>query len=149
MTVEKYCTRCVDTALPTDTVQTAAQRMHARNVGTLVVVNPQHEPIGIVTDRDLALRVLSLGGDPLRIKVGDVMTRDPRTVQEDVEIEETLRFMRSGPFRRMPVVDDAGRLVGLISLDDILHSLATEFRGVDRLLQHESPEVLAETVPVL
>lgn len=144
MTVGKICSRSVDTAAITDTVQAAAQRMQARNVGTLVVINQQNQPIGIVTDRDLALRVLSLGGDPLQITVGQVMTRDPETVHENLEIEDTLRLMRAGPFRRMPVVNAVGQLVGLISLDDILQSLATEFRGVDRLLQHESPEILAD-----
>lgn len=145
MTVGKICSRSVDTAFATDTVQGAARRMQDRNVGTLVVVNARQEPIGIVTDRDLALRVLSLGGDPFQITVDQVMTRDPQTVPEDMDIEETVRRMRAGRCRRMPVVDDSGRLVGLISLDDILRSMANEFRGVDGLLQHESPEVLAES----
>lgn len=143
MTVGMICSRSADTAFSEDSVQTAAQRMHDRNVGTLIVVTAGNEPIGMVTDRDLALRVIGQARDPLTTTVGDVMTRSPRTIRDDADVDEALRLMRAGACRRLPVVDRSGVLAGLISLDDVLQSLASEFRGIDRLLQRESPEALA------
>lgn len=124
-------------------MQVAAQRMNSRNVGSLVVVDAENRPIGMLTDRDLAMRIVGESRDATQTKVGDVMSPVPRTVNEQAEIEEALSLMRTGPCRRMPVVNDAGVLVGLVSLDDILQSLAGEFRGIDQLLQHESPASLA------
>jgi Mg/Co/Ni transporter MgtE len=72
------------------------------------------------------------------------MTPFPRTVHEDTPIEEALRIMRVGRFRRLPVVDGTGRLQGLISLDDILDMLTEEFAQIRGLLQAESPARLAE-----
>lgn len=142
MTVQRICSRSVDTVQWGEPVQVAAHRMHSRNVGCLVVVDSEQLPIGIVTDRDLAVRVVSQGRDAAKTKVGDVMTSAPRTIHHDVEIEEAIRLMRTGPFRRLPVVDDYGKVVGLLSLDDIVQMLSEEFRGIDRLLQYESPEAL-------
>lgn len=127
MSIAGICSRSIDMAVYGDSTQSAAQRMHARNVGCLVAIDAESRPIGILTDRDLAVRVVGQGRDPASTRVGDVMTPSPRTVRETVEIEDALRFMRSGPFRRIPVGDAPGKLVGLISLDDVLQSLAGEF----------------------
>lgn len=143
MTVGMICSRSADTTFLEDSIQTAAQRMLDRNVGTLIVVTAGDEPIGMVTDRDLALRVIGQARDPLTTTVGDVMTRSPRTIRDDADVDEALRLMRAGSCRRLPVVDRSGVLAGLISLDDVLQFLASEFRGIDRLLQRESPEGLA------
>jgi CBS-domain-containing membrane protein len=144
MSVGKICVRQVDVARPEESVQSGAQRMRARKVGTLIVVNKLLEPIGIVTDRDLTVRVLADGRDPSQTLLHDVMTRDLTTVSSETPVEDALRFMRKGSFRRLPVVDRAGKLSGLVSLDDILHLLSHEFGEVGRLLVQESPESLAQ-----
>src|SRR5579872_3008239 len=105
MSVGRICVREVDIAESDESVQAAAQRMHARKVGTLVVVDPARAPIGIVTDRDLAVRIVGEARDSGQTTVGEVMTRLPRTIHEDTPIEEALRAMRVGTFRRLPVVD--------------------------------------------
>lgn len=143
MAVGRICARSVDVIEPNETVQTAAGRMLGRNVGSLVVVNVRREPIGMLTDRDLTIRVLSAAKDAVQTVVGDVMTRDPQVVSETTEVEDVLRIMRSGPYRRLPVVDALGQLVGLVSLDDILDLLSEEFRSIGTLLRHETPEILA------
>lgn len=143
MSAGRICVRTVDTVEPGESVQAAAQRMHARNVGTLVVLNSRKEPVGIVTDRDLAVRVLARGLDPIETTVSRIMTRDLETVTEATAIEDALRVMRSGPVRRIPVVDDKGRLAGLLSLDDVLRLLSEEFQSIGRLLREETPETLA------
>jgi CBS domain-containing protein len=139
MCVNRICVRNVDTAVPGETVEVIAQRMHQRAVGSLVVVSSESEPIGIVTDRDLVARVLAKGISPVETNVRDVMTPGPKTVFEETPIETALALMRSGGFRRLPVVDRNYQLVGLITLDDILMLLTEEFTQVGRLLEKESP----------
>ena len=144
MSVGRICTRVVATADAAEPVQAAADRMNARNVGTLIVLNPERQPLGIVTDRDLAVRVVARGKDPFTTTVGDAMTLFPRTVREDTSIENAIAMMRVGPFRRVPVVDREGKLVGLLSIDDVLELLAEEFRDIGKLLKAERPEALAK-----
>jgi CBS domain-containing protein len=142
MSVGRICIREVDTALEVESAQEAAQRMHDRKVGTLVVVDELERPIGILTDRDLAVRVVARGADPYVVTVSELMTRLPRTVNQNAPIEAALASMRAGACRRLPVVDDKGKLVGLVSLDDILNLIAEEFRQVGKLLSEESPSSL-------
>ncbi|MGE3317113.1 MAG: CBS domain-containing protein [Planctomycetaceae bacterium] len=143
MTTGRICVREIDIAAPTDSVQAVAQRMHSRKVGAIVVQDFARKPIGIVTDRDLAIRVVGQARDPGRTCVRDVMTRSPVTTREDTPLEESLRLMRRGSFRRLPVVDNAGCLVGLVTLDDILQLLSEEFVQIGQLLEDESPSSLA------
>lgn len=143
MSAGRICARSVDFIEPEASAQTAAERMNARNVGTLVVVNKRREPVGMITDRDLAVRVMASGRDPVECLVKDVMTTDPATVTQRTPVEDALRIMRKGPFRRIPVVDDDGQLLGVLSLDDILVLLAEEFGSIGKLLREESPEALA------
>lgn len=142
MTAKQICNSDVDVITADETAQVAAGRMHARKVGSLVVVNERQEPIGIVTDRDLAVRIVAEGKDSTTF-IGDVMTHDPETVREETPIEDALRIMRNGSFRRVPVVDRNDRLAGLLSLDDILHLLARDLARVGDLVERESPESLA------
>jgi CBS domain-containing protein len=143
MSAGKICVREVDTAEIHESVQTAANRMNDRNVGTLLVLGGRGEPLGIVTDRDLAIRVLAKGKEAHDTNVGEVMTPFPQTVYEDTPIEEAIRIMRTGPYRRLPVVDHDGKLVGLLSIDDVLDVLAEEFTAIGKLLRAERPEALA------
>ena len=139
MSVGRICTREVDTATPTESVYVVAERMHQRAVGCLVVVSDTSEPIGIVTDRDLVCRVLAKGANPMQTAVRDVMTPGPKTICDEDPIESALTLMRRGNFRRLPVVDERRRLVGVVSLDDILMLLAEESAQVGELLGHETP----------
>jgi CBS domain-containing protein len=140
MSVGRICIREVDTAEASETAFQAAERMHQRAVGTLVVVNYAHEPVGLLTDRDLVERVVAKGRHPLETQLRDVMTPCPATISEHSPIESALSMMRSAKCRRLPVVSSNQRLVGLISLDDILILLANEFRDVGALLEQETPE---------
>lgn len=139
MSVGRICTRYVDLADPEETVQAAARRMLERKVGTLVILDQAKRPVGLLTDRDLVLRVLAQGQDPRQTSVGAVMTKEPKTVTEGTPIEQALALMRSGAFRRLPVVGGDGTLVGLVSLDDILSLLAEALREVGTLVEREMP----------
>ena len=143
MSVGRICTRSVDLTDQGESVQVAASRMNTRNVGTLLVIDEQQSPIGILTDRDLAIRVVGKGLDPNTTTVESVMSPTPDSISEDASIETAITLMRAGPHRRLPVVDEDSKLVGLISLDDVLDLLSEEFEEIGKLIRKESPNALA------
>ena len=145
MTIGRICCREVDTATPDEPVRAAAQRMGARAVGTLVVLGDGDQPVGMITDRDIAVRVVGTGADPLSTLVSEVMTELVHTAFEEMPIEEALALMRKESVRRLVVVRRNGKLAGILSLDDVLALLAEEFREVGRLLEKEGPRQVAAT----
>ena len=103
---------------PDDTIQSAARKMDDADVGFLPV-QENDKLIGMVTDRDLALRAVALGKDPQKTKVRDVMTERVLYCLEDEEVEDVADNMAEMRIRRLPIVDDNKRLVGVVSLGDI------------------------------
>ena len=145
MSVGDVCVREVDLADPNESAQVVAHRMLARKVGTLVVLDNERRPVGLVTDRDLAMRVVAKGLDSHQAMVADLMTELPETVHEDTSIDTAITLMRTGPYRRLPVVDGAGHLVGLLTLDDVLELLSEELKDIGRLVEDEGPASLRES----
>ena len=139
MTVDHFCIRTVDTARADESAWTAAERMHQRSVGALVVVNDSNEPIGIITDRDLVERVLVKRLDADDTPVRKIMTKQPRLIFEGSSIEFALTAMRNGPFRRLPLVDHEGKLTGLVCLDDLLMKSASELALIGQIVKSETP----------
>lgn len=139
MSVARICIRDVETAGPDQSVADTARRMRERSTGTVVVVDEEHRPMGLVSDRDVALRVVGMNRDPARTMLRDVMTPMPMTVLMDTSIETAIGHMRTGRFRRLPVVDGIGKLLGIVALDDILCFMAEEFVMIERLLKSEAP----------
>ena len=129
MTVGKACTRSVVTAPPEETVQSVAQRMAQDNVGTLIVVET-HTPVGIITDRDLVLRVMAKELRPQETPVSAAMTRDPVCVTEHMALEEAIVLMRGYHVRRLIVVNEHKEFVGVLSLDDLLLKLSEAQRAI-------------------
>lgn len=142
MSCEQVCVSQVDTIMADESVLTAAVRMRDHLIGCLVVCNDQRQPIGMLTDRDLATRVVADGIDASRTAVGDVMSRSPRTVVAGTSPEKIVVAMQRVPCRRMPVVDDQGKLVALATMDDVLGSLAEQLGQVGSLVRQESPASL-------
>jgi CBS domain-containing protein len=126
MSVGRICSRNVFLAELRESAQAAAERMQLENVGTLIVLDAARKPIGILTDRDLALRVVAAGLDPRTIRVEQVMSAHPRSVSEGTAIEDAVETMRGLAVRRLPVVDAQQRLVGVVSIDDVLELVAEE-----------------------
>lgn len=108
-------------ALPDDTVASVAQLMKDRDIGPVPIVEDKlsKKLLGIVTDRDLAIKVVAEGLDPRTTPVKDVMTRDVVTCHEEDEIEATLEAMSRHQLRRILVVDADGSLVGIIAQADV------------------------------
>jgi CBS domain-containing protein len=119
----------------------AARRMRERHVGLLVVARPRQdigdEPIGVLTDRDLVVAVVAGEADARVLRVADVMTANPAVVGDWASVEDTLRRMRELGLRRMPVVEASGRLVGLVSIDDILDRVAGTLLDVAGAIRNE------------
>jgi CBS domain-containing protein len=121
------------TARPTDSIGTCARRMHDEHVGCLVIVEDndgEEFPVGILTDRDIAIEVVAFGLDPATMTAGDVMSEKPVLVEEDDDLLDALARMRERGVRRLPVVRPDGALSGMLALDNLLEALGEEFEGV-------------------
>jgi CBS domain-containing protein len=105
-------------ALPETTLMAAAEMMRLLNVGSLPVIEGERI-VGIVTDRDIVVRGLALGFNPRTATVADVMTRNVQTCSVDDDVEEIARQMRDLQVRRLLVVDENERLLGIVSLGDL------------------------------
>src|SRR3954463_11048266 len=102
--------------LPDDNVGEAARAMRRERVGSIPVVTDElnKELIGVMTDRDLAYKVVGESRDPIRTRVFDVMTRATVACRDDDDVITALLAMEEHQIRRVPVVDYAGRIVGMI-----------------------------------
>jgi len=101
-----------------DSVKRAAEIMKREDAGVVPVVDGR-KIIGIVTDRDIVVRVIAEGKDCANAKVSDVMSRQVRTVKEDTPITEVLQLMSREQIRRVPVTNANNELVGIVSIGDI------------------------------
>ena len=117
-TVADVMTRGVRTMSPQDTVVLAAQAMDELNVGVIPVCDGE-KLVGMVTDRDIVVRGVAQEADPKSLKLADVMSTNVRWAKEDEDVDQVLSQMAETQIRRMPVVDDQQRLVGIISLGDV------------------------------
>jgi CBS domain-containing protein len=136
--VGAICVRTVQVASPRETVRAVAVRMAEAGVGTVVVLDEERKPAGILTDRDIALRCVAERRDPDTTPVGSVMSAPVRHVHESTPIESALGRMAGVHARRLVVVDDHERLVGILALDDVLELLAEELASVGKLLQQRA-----------
>src|SRR5947209_624568 len=110
---------------PQQTVSEAVNLMRQHRVGC-VLVSENKRLIGIFTERDLMRRVLA-PGKPLTLAVGDCMTPNPVSVHSKDPISTAVRRMNEGGYRHLPVVDEAGRPVGILSVKRIVHYLVEHF----------------------
>jgi CBS domain-containing protein len=115
MTKEPVC------CIPGDSVERAAQIMRDESVGSVPVVDTHDDKTlaGIVTDRDLALRVIAEGSDPMTTTVEMVMSRVLVTCREDDDVSKAMSLMAENQLRRIPIVNSKGYLVGIIAQADI------------------------------
>ena len=107
--------------VPTDTVFEAAHLMKSENVGSIPIVKDKdtNRLEGIVTDRDLAIKVVAEGLDPKETRVEDVMTTGVVSCRPDDNVNEAIALMEQHQVRRIPIVDSSDRLVGIIAQADI------------------------------
>lgn len=105
---------------PNDTVFAAVQAMSEKNYGAVVVVNPELKPVGIVTERDFMRRLLNKALDPKTTLLSEIMTTDVKVARADDDLLDWLRQMSNDRFRHLPVVDDDGVVINMMSQGDFV-----------------------------
>jgi len=114
------------------TAQMAARVMRQNDVGFLPVVDNEanRRVVGVITDRDLCLKVVAAGRDPGLLPVSECVAAPPIVCGPDDRVEQALLLMETHLLRRLPVVDSEGRVVGVISLADLMHHVAANTREI-------------------
>jgi CBS domain-containing protein len=109
------------------------------NVGCLIVEN-DGKLCGILTDRDIALKVTGEQKEPRTTKVAEVMTRDPVRISIDKDMQHLTSLMHTFHVRRVPVVDGYDTTLGIITLDDLIALLGDEMSEIGKAISEEFPE---------
>ncbi len=118
--VSDVMTSNVVTVKPDETIVDAARKMAENKIGSVVVVDDKGTIIGILTEGDIVRRVVARGLDPSQTPVEAVMTKNPITIFEDADLAAAAELMREKGVGHLPVVNEEGRLVGIITRSDIV-----------------------------
>jgi CBS domain-containing protein len=140
MSVGEICNRVVIFTQRVTLLPEAAGLMREHHVGSLVVVEEQAQgrvPVGILTDRDIVVAVVAPAVDPRTVTAGEMMTGDLLTVREQDSVYDALRLMRGRGIRRVPVVTPTGTLAGIVTLDDLLETVAEQLNDIVRAITSE------------
>ena len=116
--IREVMTAAPDGVRPADTLQSAAQLMRANDIGDVLVEDDEGRLLGILTDRDIAIRATAEGSDPTTIMVDEVYTRDITALAPMDTVTDAMQLMRAGDVRRLPVVE-SGTAIGIVSLGDV------------------------------
>jgi len=143
--ISDIMTRDVQTASPYSTIEDAAKFMKSEDFGSLPVCD-DGKVVGVLTDRDIAVRVVAEGRDPGATRVGEVMTHEVVSVREASGLAEAEHLMHDRQLRRLPVLNEAGELVGYLALARIARSESPEQAGrVIKGISQPSPPDPMET----
>lgn len=126
------------TSPPDTEVKELAKSMDEEGIGDVIIAEDE-QPVGIVTDRDIAL-AYGQGENLDSMVAEDIMTEDPATIHEDAEDVDLPKKMSDEKVRRMPVVNDDGELVGIVTLDDVVSVTGEELKNVAKVIEAQSPE---------
>jgi CBS domain-containing protein len=119
MKVKEVMTREVKTCAPETDLAAAARSMWMRNCGILPVVDDKGEVVGVITDRDVCIATGCRRRDPATILVSEAMTGQVHSCSPETDLREALQLMQQKQVRRLPVIDVAGKLCGILSMDDV------------------------------
>ena len=134
---------------PWDTARSAARLMKAHEIGAVVVVGDISDPLleGIVTDRDLCCGVIASGKSLDTVQIADLMTPVPVTCLAEDSMNDCIDLMQAGQFRRIPVVNDRGRCIGIVALADIaLHAPTAKIAETVKAISQ--PAILDEPIHI-
>jgi CBS domain-containing protein len=136
VSIESLLRRPVCTLPPDAPCREAAQLLRDERVGC-VVVSEDERPLGIVTDRDLTVRVMAAGLDPDKTPLREAMSGEPVFLASDRGLDQLIATMRHERVRRIPIVDAEGRLEGVVTLDDLLPLLAGQLGELGEAIRGE------------
>lgn len=140
MKLKELCVLDVACCPRNTTVAEAARLMRGHHTGDLVVIDDSdgtREPIGIVTDRDIVMEVIAKGHDPDRIRVSEVMASPVVVASGSENVGAAIDRMRTHGVRRLPIVDDAGAVLGILTLDDLYRVLAEHTAALAEIVHKE------------
>jgi CBS domain-containing protein len=145
MKVQQLMTKAVSCCLPDDTTNAAARIMWERDCGFVPVVDSRESQrvVGVVTDRDICIAAYTKNRPLDQIRLRELMSSDVRTCRASDDVAEAEQTMQSAQVHRLPVVDDAGQLLGVLSLADVAQEAARE-AGAKR--QEVSAREIGETL---
>jgi len=136
MSLERICNKSVVTVSRDATVLEAANLMRSKHIGCVVIVQDSR-PVGILTDRDIVLEVVASAKKPAETAVREIMTANLTTINVNYDVLDAARLMRSRGVRRLPLVDEHRRLIGIITMDDVLTALGAEIGDLAAAVQKE------------
>ncbi|HSN22442.1 MAG TPA: CBS domain-containing protein [Usitatibacter sp.] len=139
MKTGEVCSREVVSIGPRANLAEASRLMRETHVGSVVVVDQEGppRPVGIVTDRDIVVEAVAAGIDPTTLTVGEIMGPTLVVAREDDDALVSLKTMRRRGVRRLPVVDAAGTLCGIVTLDDLLEAGSSALNDVIQAIASE------------
>ncbi len=117
------------TASPWETAAEVARKMRDHNVGCVLISN-EGKLLGLITDREIALRCVAEARNPQTTRIEEIMTRNPFTIAPDFEMAEAARLFGQRKVRRFPVVEDGQKLLGILSVADVAPDFKTYFDGI-------------------
>jgi CBS domain-containing protein len=129
MKVKDLMTPGPETVGSGDPVKKAAELMEKNNVGVVPVFDEGGRAIGVLTDRDIALRLVAEGKDPQTTKTGDIMSRGVVYCPDDAHASKAAQIMEEKKIRRLLVRDSRGKITGIVSLGDLAQSLSKDKAG--------------------
>jgi CBS domain-containing protein len=129
MKVKDLMTPGPETVGSGDPVKKAAELMEKNNVGVVPVFDEGGGAIGVLTDRDIALRLVAEGKDPQTTKTGDIMSRGVVYCPDDAHASKAAQIMEEKKVRRLLVRDSRGKITGIVSLGDLAQSLSKDKAG--------------------
>lgn len=112
-----------------DSIVDAAKLMKGEDTGIAPIVDGDQRLVGVVTDRDIAIRVVAEGRDPQTTKVEEIASQNLVTIDPQQELDEALRLMAQHQVRRLPVVEEDGKLVGIVAQADVARHSSPERTG--------------------
>jgi len=129
MKLKDIMTKNVECVHPGDTLQEAARKMKDLDVGPMPVCGENDKLVGMLTDRDITIRAAAQGWDPKTTKVQDTMTKEVVWCFDDQDAEDAARLMQERQIRRLLIMNHDERLVGIVSLGDLVTEGARKQAG--------------------
>jgi len=136
MSLERVCIKEVVTVSRDTNLLEVARLLRSQHVGSVVVVE-ERRPVGILTDRDIIVKVVAEEKDPKAIQAYEIMTTNPALVNINLDPLDATRIMRDRGLRRLPVVDETRHLLGIMTLDDVLGLLGKETENLAEAVHTE------------
>ena len=139
MSLQSYCRKPLISVAPVSPINEAWRLMEQNNVGCLVVEN-SGRLCGIVTDRDIVLRVTGAYKEPHWTTVNEMMTPNPIRISADKDVHRLTSLMRAYDVRRIPIVGGFDSTMGIVTLDDLIAQIGGEISAIGGAIAEEFPE---------